>query len=178
MYSYKKDFFGQWKRKNNVSLADLSTVLGTSARDKIKMWAGEAELPEVKDGEKPQEDRGWLPLKHIIRLCNYYEDLKFSDFIENAEEPRQAKPVRRHQSKVGDDTLATVREAYETATAAMKETISTLKATIKSQEQTIRSHEQTIKALQDNLEAARASARSQKIRERDAVTDPIQPREG
>ena len=54
--------------------------------DKIRIWAGEKALPKVNNEKLKEEDRGWIPLKHILRLCNHY-DLKLSDFIGNAEEP-------------------------------------------------------------------------------------------
>ena len=85
-YFYKKDFFGKWKRKNGISTAELSRVLEFNSPDKIRIWAGEKALPEVNNGKLKDEDRGWLPLKHILKLCNHY-GLKISDFIENAEEP-------------------------------------------------------------------------------------------
>ena len=85
-YFYKKDFFGKWKKQKGVSTQELTRVLDFNSPDKIRIWAGEKALPEVSNGKLRDEDRGWIPLKHILRLCNHY-GLKLSDFIGNAEEP-------------------------------------------------------------------------------------------
>ncbi len=85
-YFYKKDFFGKWKRKYGISTSELTRVLDFNSPDKIRIWAGEKALPKVNNEKLKEEDRGWIPLKHILRLCNHY-DLKLSDFIGNAEEP-------------------------------------------------------------------------------------------
>ena len=85
-YFYKKDFFGKWKRKYGISTSELTRVLDLNSPDKIRIWAGEKALPKVNNEKLKEEDRGWIPLKHILRLCNHY-DLKLSDFIGNAEEP-------------------------------------------------------------------------------------------
>lgn len=95
-YFYKKDFFGKWKRENGISTAELTRVLDFNSPDKIRIWAGEKELPEVTNVRLKEEDRGWIPLKHIIRLCNHY-GLKLSDFIGNAEEPSPQKRGKSDQ---------------------------------------------------------------------------------
>ena len=89
-YFYKKDFFGKWKKQKGVSTQELTRVLDFNSPDKIRIWAGEKALPEVSNGKLRDEDRGWIPLKHILRLCNHY-GLKLSDFIGNAEEPEPQK---------------------------------------------------------------------------------------
>ena len=92
-YTYKKDFFGKWKRQHGISTSELTRVLNFNSPDKIRIWAGEKALPEVNNEKLKEEDRGWIPLKHILRLCNHY-GLKLSDFIENAEEPAPHKKAK------------------------------------------------------------------------------------
>ena len=83
-YTYKKDFFGKWKRQHGISTSELTRVLNFNSPDKIRIWAGEKALPEVNNEKLKEEDRGWIPLKHILKLCNHY-GLKLSDFIEKLE---------------------------------------------------------------------------------------------
>lgn len=100
-YTYKKDFFGKWKRQHGISTSELTRVLNFNSPDKIRIWAGEKALPEVNNEKLKEEDRGWIPLKHILRLCNHY-GLKLSDFIER----RGAGTTERkkgHQAATGTD---------------------------------------------------------------------------
>lgn len=88
MYSYKKEFFKNWFEKKNKTLtkAKLGNVLGTSPMNSLQYWLLEKELPPLKDPSKDTGDRDWLPVRCILLLCNYFPDLKLSDFIENAED--------------------------------------------------------------------------------------------
>lgn len=101
-YSYNRDFLGEWMRKEGIKLADVKRVLGLEGSDKIKMWAGQTPLPDVKND---RDDRGWMPLKHILKICNHF-DLPLSSFIVNAEEPVTKKIRSARQQATADDRAA------------------------------------------------------------------------
>lgn len=134
-YNYKKEFLGEFMRERGITSAQLKKVLGLESQDKIDMWAGRRPLPETRS---PKEDRGWLPLKHILRICNHY-DLPLASFIENAEEP----PLRRSRRQAKPDLPADSRQVID----ALRMTIESQKETIAAQQQAIESQRQTIELL-------------------------------
>ena len=133
-YNYKKEFFRDWYEKNKKSIRkeDLKIVLKTSSANNLQYWLLEKPLPPLKEGQPDTGDRDWLPLRCILRLCNHY-GLRLSDFIENAEEPRQ----RKRQTKSETETLAAVKEAYQEALAAKEEALAAKNETIRAQQETI-----------------------------------------
>ena len=86
MYKYKKEFFATFMQKNKIRREEIKRVLGTSSGNNLQLWLGEREPEPLQDPSKDTGDRAWLPLRHILKLCNHY-GLHLSDFIENAEEP-------------------------------------------------------------------------------------------
>ncbi|MBP5714777.1 MAG: hypothetical protein J6X07_08790 [Prevotella sp.] len=133
-YNYKKEFFRDWYEKNKKSIRkeDLKIVLKTSSANNLQYWLLEKPLPPLKEGQPDTGDRDWLPLRCILRLCNHY-GLRLSDFIENAEEPRQ----RKRQTKSETKTLAAVKEAYQAALDAKEEALTAKDETIAAQRETI-----------------------------------------
>lgn len=90
-YIYKKEFLGQWMRENGITPYALMDVLGVKSVNNIMDWAGIKPKPRGK--KTPKEDDGWLPLVHILKICNT-QGLPLSSFIENAED-EPAKKVRK-----------------------------------------------------------------------------------
>ena len=152
-YVYKKDFFGSWKKKKGISTAEIGRVLNFNSPDKIRIWAGEKELAEVNSTKLKDEERGWIPLKHILRLCNHY-GLKISDFIENAEEPAQPKRQKtegstdnRHRQQL----TALQMELLQTKLDHQQE-INALQAQYREREDRIRAqYDTTIQELMKHL---------------------------
>lgn len=136
-YVYKRDFLGKWMKKNGITSYALAEILHLKSTNNIDMWAGFKPPRETK--KEPKEDQDWLPLIHILRMCNHYPDLKLSDFIENAEDP---KPARRRQEK--DNVESALRQIID----ALKEAIASHKKTIAAQEETIRNQKLAIDMLQ------------------------------
>ena len=126
-YHYKKEFFRDWyaRNKGKITKKEILQVIRTTSANNLQIWMLEKEPAPMKDGQTDTGDRDWLPLRCILRLCNHY-GLRLSDFIENAEEPRQ----RKRQTKSETETLATVKEAYQVALAAKDETIAAQRETI------------------------------------------------
>lgn len=83
-YRYKKEFLGEFMRRKGLSAYALKDVLGIKSVNHIDVWSGKKPLPEL---ERPKEDQGWLPLVHILKICNTYpNDVTLGDFIEGADE--------------------------------------------------------------------------------------------
>lgn len=137
-YSYKKDFLGKWMKKNGITPYALAEVLHLKSTNNILMWAGIN--PPRATKKEPKEDQEWLPLIHILRLCNHYPELRMSDFIENVEEPKLKK---RKVASVNDDAEA-VRREYEKRLADQERLMRT---TIDAQRETIEAMKVTIEAL-------------------------------
>ena len=130
-YRYKKDFLGKWMKKKGITSYALMDILHLKSTNNIDMWAGLK--PPRKTKNKPKEDQEWLPLLHIIRLCNHYPDLKFSDFIENAEEPKTVRRRQRPTEDIGEESLRDVIEAQRQTIAALQQTVAAQQETIRSQ---------------------------------------------
>ena len=144
-YTYKKDFFGKWKRQHGISTSELTRVLNFNSPDKIRIWAGEKALPEVNNEKLKEEDRGWIPLKHILKLCNHY-GLKLSDFIGNAEEPAPQKGKKDTRQQ---EELAAVKLELLQARLDHQEELNAVHAEYREREDRIR--EQYDKTIQDLL---------------------------
>lgn len=137
-YKFKKDFFGQWMKKKGLTSYAMMDILGLKSTNHIDVWAG---IKPPRDVQSPKEDQGWLPLVHILKICNRFPDeVSLSDFIENAEEPRQ----RKRQTKSDTETLAAVKEAYQAALDAKE-------GALAAKDETIAAQRETIAALQTAL---------------------------
>lgn len=139
-YRYKKEFFGEWLRGSNIRREEIKQVLGSSNGNNLQVWLGERDPEPLKDAAKDTGDRAWLPLRHILKLCNHY-GLHLSDFIENAEEP----PVRQRRGpKTEEDTIENLKEKYEKQMADQQ---NMMQAAIDAQRETIEAQRETIAAL-------------------------------
>lgn len=136
MYRYKKEFFPQWFEENKVKKEEIKRVLNTSSGNNLQIWLGEREPKPLQDPSKDTGDRAWLPLRHILKLCNHY-DLSLSDFIENAEEP-EANPCRasatpsiqQQQLQERVDHLLETKKNMEAIISTQAETIQALREQI------------------------------------------------
>ena len=114
-YYYKKEFFREWYEANSATVTKeaLKVVLGTSSNNNLQYWLGEKELPALKSSRRIDDsDRGMLPLRCILRLCNHY-GLHLSDFIGNAEEPKSDLRGRPSAREMKKDELVTKLSAVE-----------------------------------------------------------------
>ena len=156
-YTYKKDFFGKWKRQHGISTSELTRVLNFNSPDKIRIWAGEKALPEVNNEKLKEEDRGWIPLKHILRLCNHY-GLKLSDFISNAEEPAPQK-IRKDTRQ--QEELASLKLELLQARLDHQEELNAVHAEYREREDRIRAqYDKTIQELLRRLPDHQATMES------------------
>lgn len=136
MYKYKKEFFAEWKTRNKIKPEEIKRVLKTSSGNNLQLWLGEREPKPLKDPTKDTGDRAWLPLRHILKLCNHY-GLALSDFIENAEEP-EAKPrlasatpsIQQQLLQERIDHLQEAKNHLETIISTQAETIQSLREQI------------------------------------------------
>lgn len=157
-YVYQKDFLGQWMQDNGVKLADVRRVLGLEGTDKIKVWAGQTPPAEIKT---EREDRGWLPLKHILKLCNHY-DLPISSFIVNAEEPPTKKIRSTTPSATADKEATALRlELLQTKLDHQQE-INALQTAQQQREDRLREeYEQRMSALREDYDGRLAAMKRQ-----------------
>lgn len=158
MYKYKKDFFGEWVRRNKIKREEIKRVLGTSSGNNLQLWLGEKEPKPLQDITKDTDDRAWLPLRHILKICNHY-GLRLADFIENADEP-ESRP-RRPQTKTTTDSdlrqasatqqLMQQRIDHLQEIAALKEQHQQMEQQIK--EKTVLEYEKRLKDLRQDMQS-------------------------
>lgn len=146
MYKYKKEFFAEWMTKNKIKREEIKRVLNTSSGNNLQLWLGEREPEPLQDPTKDTGDRAWLPLRHILKLCNHY-GLLLSDFIENAEEPEVKQ--RRTSTKTTNATAAPLQQQL------LQERIDHLQETKNHLETIISTQAETIQSLREQLAVLR-----------------------
>lgn len=101
-YRYKKEFLGKWMKENGLSSYAVADILGLKSVNNIEVWAGQK---PPRATQKPKEDQEWMPLIHILRICNT-KDIPLSSFIEDVQDEQMvAKRQRRDRETTSKQAL-------------------------------------------------------------------------
>lgn len=149
-------------RRKGLSAYALKDVLGIKSVNHIDVWSGKKPLPEL---ERPKEDQGWLPLVHILKICNTYpNDVTLGDFIEGADEdvlqekcqPEQVAASHQHIIDEKNREITTLQQKI----MELKELVAELRTEMANQ---LLASEKTIGQVKDQMRE-KMTEREDKIR--------------
>lgn len=98
-YRFKKEFLGQWMQENKISANMLAKILGVKSVNNIYEWAG---LRSDNNETNQSDNRGWLPLRHIISICNHF-NLPITSFFEMDDSAKLQNEIDRAQKEESEN---------------------------------------------------------------------------